>query len=107
MLRMLLNKKNSVYFPYKVELVGNQVILEASGFYKEAYLVFHVVITPNKIDSKVIYIRLNELMTKNIEININSRDVNRFKVNFDNILNKEEINDITISDKRVLREVTI
>ena len=46
-------------------------------------------------------------MTKNIEININSRDVNRFKVIFDNILNKEEINDITISDKRVLREVTI
>ena len=107
MLRMLFNKKNSVYLPYKVKLDSDRVIIEASGEYNESYLVFHGIITSKNIDIKTIYIRLNETMYKNITIRINTRDVNRFKFDFTNMLHKDEIDDISVIDKRVLKEVTI
>ena len=99
-----LGKKNNIVLPYNVERNENSIIIEASGAYNEAFLVFHGEIVCEDYDIEKIYIRLNENIIKEIELQIEYRDVNNFDFDFTSLLLEEEVDKIKVINKKVLSE---
>lgn len=107
MFKYFFNKNNIIILPYKVLLDDDHIIIEAYGEYLESFVVFHGVISSKNIDINEIYVNLNELVEKNIELEVDYKDYHIFKFNFKNILDEVYINDINVSEYKVLSEVSI
>ncbi len=100
-------KKNHITLPYEVQLNGDSIIIEASGNYNESFLVFHGVIKVKNNNLEKIYVRLNENITKEINLSIEYRDYNKFDFDFSGLLIDEDIKTIRVIDKEVLKEGSI
>ena len=94
----IFKKWNHIVLPYKVVLEDNHILIEASGIYNEAYVIFRAYIKSNS-DIQRIYVKLNENMVKEIGLKIEYRDINVFNYDFSNVLTQEEIKSISVYDK--------
>ena len=97
-------KKNHVVLPYNVVNNEDSILIEASGVYNEAFLVFHGEIICDGIDLEKIYVRLNENIIKEINLTIEYRGVNKFDFDFSGLLSNEEVDKIKVINKKVLGE---
>lgn len=107
MFNYFFNKYNKVILPYKLKLEEDSIIVEAYGEYLESFVVFHGVIKTKNINIRDFYIKLNELIEKNVVVEVNPNDFHIFKFNFNDLLDDSYINELDISDYKVLSEVSI
>ena len=107
MFNYFFNKYNKVVLPYKLKLGEDSIVIEAYGEYLESFVVFHGVIKTKNINIRDFYIKLNELIEKNVVVEVNPNDFHIFKFNFTDLLDDSYINELDISDYKVLSEVSI
>ena len=107
MFNYFFDKKRSISLPYKVSLIDDHIVIEAYGEYLESFLVFHSIINTKNYDINDVYINLNENMLKNINISVDSKDYHNFKFKFEHLLDDSYIDDLIISDSKILNEVSI
>jgi len=107
MFNYFFNKYNKVVLPFKLKLEEDSIVIEAYGEYLEAFVIFHGVIKTKNLNIRDFYIKLNELIEKNVVVEVNPNDFHIFKFNFNDLLDDNYINELDISDYKVLSEVSI
>ena len=95
-------KRNVVTLPYTVEMDIDSIIIEASGEYNEAFIVFRGIIKSEDYDLQRIYIKLNENIVKEISLSIEYRDFHNFEFDFSSVLTEEEIKSIKVVDESAI-----